>query len=199
MGTIPHNAIAEALFTKTQQRVLSILFGHPDRSYYVKEIVRLADAGVGAVQRELQALLRSGLVTTHRIGNQLHYQANADSPVFAELKGLVVKTFGVADVLRVAIVPLTDRLVYACIYGSVAKGTDTAASDIDVLLIGEAITLEDALVALGPAERQLGRKVNPTLYTSDEFRRRKKAGQAFVTKVMTGPRIDLYGRLDGEG
>lgn len=198
MGTNHQSPVADALFTRTQQRVLAILFGRPDRTFYVKEIVRLADSGIGAVQRELQALLGSGLVKSHRVGNQLHYQANADSPVFPELRGLVVKTFGVADVLRVALVPLTDRLVYACIYGSVAKGTDTASSDVDVLLIGEGLTLEDTLAALEPAERQLGRTVNPTLYTTDEFRRRKKAGQAFITKVMAGQRIDLYGGLDAE-
>ena len=190
-------SIADALFTKTQQKVLATLFGQPDRSFYANEIVRLAASGIGAVQRELQSLESSGLVTARRRGNQKHYQANPAAPVFEELRSLVAKTFGVADRLRQALAPLAPNLEYACVYGSVAKGTAHAASDIDLLLVGDGLTLEDVFAAVAPAENQLGRKVSPVLYGVDEFGRRRKAGNAFTSKVIAGVRIPLIGSLDG--
>lgn len=195
MGTKSNLTVGEALFGKTQQRVLATLFGNPGRSFYVNEILRIVQSGRGAVQRELDVLVRSGLATTVRRGNQIHYQVNSKSAVFDELRALVVKTFGVVDIVRHALAPLEGRLQYACIYGSIAKGTDIATSDIDVLVISGDITLEDLLACLAHAERQLGRTVNPTLYTPDEFHKRRKAGHSFLSKVLAGPRIDLMGSI----
>ena len=189
-------SIGEALFGKTQQRVLAAIYGHPERSFYVNEVVRLAQSGKGAVQRELQALVESGLATCKRQGNQVHYQANRASAVFEELRALVVKTFGVADLLRLALLPLESKIRYACIYGSVAKGTDNSLSDVDVLLVCDDATLEETLACLAPAERALSRKVNPTVYTPEEVRRRLKTGNSFLTKVLGGKRIDLFGSAD---
>jgi len=197
MGTTDPTSIADAIFTKGQQRVLSALFGRPDRSFYMNELVRLAGGGIGAVQRELASFVSSGLVTVRSQGNQRHYQANPHSPVFEELRSLVVKTFGVADWVRQALVPLADRLRFACIYGSTAKGTMHAASDVDVMLVSDALTLEEVLTALAPAERGLGRLVNPTLYAEAEFRKRAKSGQGFVAKVLAGETIALIGSTDG--
>lgn len=196
MGTNTSTSIADALFTKSQQRVLATLFGQPERSFYANEIVRLAASGSGAVQRELHALESSGLVNAHRQGNQKHYQANHASPIFEELRRLVAKTFGIADWLRHALAPLSAQITYACVYGSVAKGGMHAASDIDVLIVADGLPLEAVYEALSPAERQLGRKINPTVYTSAEFTRRRKAGNAFVSKVLAGERIALIGVLD---
>jgi len=196
MGTISSLPVGEALFGKVQQRVLGALFGQPDRSFYVNEIIRLADSGKGAVQRELQTLVASGIATSTRHGNQVHYQANPASAVFGELRALIVKTFGIADMLRLALLPLAPKLRYACIYGSVANGTDNSLSDIDVLLVSDDATLEEVLACLGPTEEALSRKVNPTLYTSDEVRRRLKNGQSFLAKVLAGKRIDLAGSVD---
>lgn len=197
IASSPPSSIADAIFTKGQQRVLSALFGRPDRSFYVNELVRLAGGGIGAVQRELGSLVSSGLVTVRSQGNQRHYQANPNSPVFEELRGLVVKTFGVADWVRQALVPLADRLRYACIYGSTAKGTTHAASDVDVMLVSDELTLEDVLTALAPAERGLGRQVNPTLYAEAEFSKRARSGQGIVAKVLAGETISLIGSTDG--
>jgi uncharacterized protein len=191
-------SIADALFTKSQQRVLATLFGQPDRSFYANEIVRLAASGTGSVQRELQALESSGLVTVERHGNQKHYQANRASPIFHELHSIVVKTFGIADWLRRALEPLEDRITYACIYGSVAKGGMHAASDVDLLIVGDGLTLEAVHDALSPIEQQIARRINPTLYTSEEFARRRKSGQAFLSKVLAGDRIPLIGFLDAD-
>lgn len=127
---------SDALFTKTQQRVLAVLFGQSQRSFYANEIIGLAQSGSGAVQRELACLEASGLVTVHRVGNQKHYQANYDAPIFDELRGIVMKTFGVADVLRAALQPLWPLVELAFVYGSLAKGTEHAGSDVDLMVIG---------------------------------------------------------------
>ncbi len=196
MAPRPPPGLAAALFTGTQQRVLGLLFGQPDRSFFATEIIGLAGAGSGSVQRELARLADSGLVTVSRVGNQKHYQANAASPVFAELRGLMLKTTGLAEPLREALAPLIARIACAFVYGSIAKGGDTAASDIDVMIVSVDLSLEDVFTALASAEARLGRKINPTLYTRSEFRRRRAAGNAFLTKVLDGEKIMLIGSDD---
>ena len=188
-------SLADALFSGTQQRVLGLLFGQPGRSFFATELIALAGSGSGAVQRELKRLAGSGLVTLTRVGNQCHYQANPDSPLFAALHDIVLKTSGLSEPIRSALSPLTDRILAACVYGSVAAGADTAASDIDVLLVAEALTLEDAYAALEPVEQRLARKISVTLYTPEEFQRRKAGGNAFLTKVLAGPIIPLLGDI----
>lgn len=194
---IPNMGIyADALFGKTQQRVLAILFGQPHRSFYANEIIGMADSGSGAVQRELQRLEAAALVTVRRIGNQKHYQANHDAPIFPELRGIVLKTFGVADVLRVALDGLWPRLDVVFIYGSVANQKEHAGSDIDLMVIGTAPSNAQLLDALAPAGAQLGRVVNPTLYTPDEFAQRVKDGKAFLRRILDQPKIFVKGSED---
>ena len=184
--------MAGALFTATQQRVLGLLFGQPERSFFATEVISLAGAGSGAVQRELQRLDESGLVTVTRVGNQKHYQANRAAPVFEELRGLALKMFGPAEPLRSALAPLADHLHAAWLYGSIAKGIDRAQSDIDVLIVADDLTLEKVYAALAPAEKKLGRTVSPTLYTVKEFVRRRASGNPFLTKVLAGELIPLF-------
>jgi predicted nucleotidyltransferase len=188
--------LAGALFSTTQQRVLGLLFGQPERSFFATELIGLAQAGSGAVQRELQRLAESGLVTVSQVGNQKHYQANRQSPVFEELHGIAVKALGPAEALRAALAPLASRLQAAWLYGSVAKGNDRAASDMDVMIVSDDLTLEAVYKVLRPAERVLGRAVNPTLYTPVEFKRRLVAKSPFLTKVLSGKRILLVGDED---
>lgn len=188
-------SLADALFSKTQQRVLGLLFGQSGRSFFATEIIGLAGSGSGAVQRELKRLTASGLVTLTRIGNQCHYQANPASPLFEALRDIVLKTSGLADPLRQALASLDETVVAASIYGSVAAGTDTADSDIDILLVAEALTLEAVYAAFEPAEQTLARKINVTLYTPAEFQRRIASGNAFLTKVVSGPMIPLRGDI----
>ncbi len=190
-------SLADALFTATQQRVLALLFGEPERSFYTSELIDRIGAGSGAVQRELKRLAESGLVTVKRIGNQKHYQANPDSPVFAELCSLVRKTVGLAGPIREALGPLADRVRFATIYGSVAKGVDTAASDIDLLIVADSVTLEDVYRVLAPVEESLGRKINPTLYTPEEFEERKASGNPFLSGALSGDHIVLIGTENG--
>lgn len=184
---------ADALFPAVRQRVLAVLFGSPDRSFYANELIALARSGTGAVQRELASLLAAGLVTVRDQGNQKHYQANAASPVFTELRGLVLKTVGLADVLRAALAPLEDQVAAAFVYGSVARQQDTAASDVDVLIVSDALGYAEVFGALEGAAQTLGRTINPTLYTRAELARRRAQDNAFVTRVLDQPRIWLMG------
>ena len=187
------SAIGDALFTKTQQRVLGLLYGKPEQSYYLNEIVRLAAVGKGSVNRELDKLCAAGLLTVSRQGNQNHYQANANNPIFNELKAITQKTFGVVDIIKAALAPLLPQLNCAFIYGSVAQGTEHASSDIDLMLVGDDMSYSEVMELLAPAEKQLGRTINPTLYTVAEFIDRKNSHQPFITRVIEQPKLWLMG------
>ena len=185
------SSIASVLFTKTQQRLLAVLYGKPDTSFYLNEIARLAGVGKGAVVREIKKMTDAGLLTTHQQGNQQHYQANPDNPVFEELKAITRKTFGVQGVIKEALAPVLSQCNTAFIYGSVAKGQEHAGSDIDVLLVGHDLSYADIMERLEPAEQQLGRVINPTLFTPQEFRQREESQQSFVTRLMEQPKLWL--------
>ena len=187
------SALADALFPKVRQRVLAVLFGTPDRSFYANEVIALAQSGTGAVQRELAGLSEAGLLTVRKQGNQKHYQANARAPVFAELRSLVLKTMGLADVLRVALAPLAEQIAAAFIYGSVARQQDTAHSDVDVMIVSSTLGYGEVFGALESATVALGRKVNPTLYTPADWAKRFEQDSAFVTRVWQQPKIWLIG------
>ena len=189
------SAIGDALFTKTQQRVLGLLYGKPEQSYYLNEIVRLAAVGKGSVNRELDKLCAAGLLTVSRRGNQNHYQANANNPIFNELKAITQKTFGVVDIIKAALTPLLPQLNCAFIYGSIAQGTEHAGSDIDLMLVGDDMSYSKVMELLAPAEKQLGRTINPTLYTVAEFTDRKNNHQPFITRVIEQPKLWLMGEL----
>ncbi len=195
MGT-KKTGLGEALFTKTQRRVLGLLFGSPDRSFYANEIVRFAGAGIGTVQRELERLESAQLVTVSRIGNQKHYQANRDAPIFDELRGIVLKTFGVADHVKSALAPLAKRIQAAFIYGSVAKGTDTANSDIDLMIVSDNISYPEVIKALTKAESEVRRAINPSVYSPISWRRKLAEDGGFVRRVVEQPRIFLIGSDD---
>lgn len=188
--------IASALFSQTQQRVLSLLFGQPDRAFGTVELIRLAGSGSGAVQREVARLVAAGLVTSMSAGRQKSYRANHASPIFAELRGIVQKTAGVPEILREALGELSG-VSFAVLYGSVAKGSDKTTSDIDVLVVSDSLALEELYLGLEPAERRLGRRVSPTLYTSSEYRKRRREKHAFLTKVLSGAHEVLVGNEDG--
>ncbi len=196
MGISNISNLADALFPKVRQRVLAVLFGQPDRSFYANEVIALAQSGTGAVQRELADMAQVGLITVTKVGNQKHFQANTQSPVYTELRGLVLKTVGLADVLRSALAPLVNRIDTAFVYGSMANQQDTAQSDVDVMLISPTLSYADVFGALESASQQLKRKINPTLYTPDEFAQRLDQDQAFITRVMQQPKIWLIGKLE---
>jgi predicted nucleotidyltransferase len=185
--------LADALFSTTQQRVLAYLFGQPQRSFFATELIRLAGGGSGAVQRELARLADSGLVTVKRVGTQKHYQANPQSPIFAELCGIAQKTVGLAEPLREALAPLAKRITAAFVYGSVGKRQDTAQSDIDLLVVSDSLSYADLFSLLEAATNRLGRSVNPTVYSRQDLDQRVRADNAFVKRVLAQPKLWVIG------
>jgi predicted nucleotidyltransferase len=193
MSTTPLS-LADALFPSTRQRVLATLFGRPGRSFYAAEIIALARAGSGSVQRELADMTQVGLLTCTKVGHQKHYQANSASPVFNELCSLVLKTVGLADALRQALAPLASQISMAFVFGSIAKAQDSAHSDVDVLLVSNTLSYGDVFAALEPASQALSRTINPALYTEADFKARQLSDNAFITRVMQQPKIWLIGQ-----
>lgn len=194
MGTRSDQTKASnALFSNVQQRVLALIFGQPERSFYTSEIVKTVNSGTGAVERELQRLHGSGLVSVQWIGNQKHYRANPHSPIFNELQSIVLKTAGVAGTLAEALRPHAGNLQAAFVFGSVAKGSDTAASDIDVLVIGDDLDYSGLYTSLQGAESKLHRKVNPLFLTREDWRRKVSRKDSFVQRISVQPKIFIVG------
>ncbi len=190
-------SLASALFTDRQARIFKWLFGQPGRSFYLNELLRLTQLGSASLQQELKRLTDAGILLSERRGNLRMFQANPDSNVFSELVSLTRKVVGVEVLLHEALQPLQDKLNGAWIYGSVAKQTDTSASDVDLMLVGNDLTLGEVLQCVEPVERELGRVVNPTCYTVQEFKRRKADPDSFVSKVLQQPRLILKEWQDG--
>jgi predicted nucleotidyltransferase len=186
-------SLSNALFSKVQQRVLALIFGQPGRSFYTSEIMRTVQSGTGAVERELSRLQRSGLVSVERIGNQKHYRANHQSPIFTELQSLVIKTVALTEPLKRSLQPCADRIKAAFVYGSVAKGTDTAGSDIDLMVIGDALNYSELYAALQDAEAALGRQVSPTFFSVKDWLRKASDKGSFISKVNALPKIFVSG------
>src|SRR6266436_2223271 len=194
MGTTPHAvSLSNALFAKVQQRVLALIFGHSQRSFYVSEIVRNVHSGVGAVERELSKLERSGLVSVERIGNQKHYRANQAAPIFEELRGLIEKTVGLAQPIKESFEPYADAIKCAFVYGSVAKGADTAHSDIDLMVIGDDLNYSDLYTAAQNVESKLRRKLNPLFLSPEDWQRKISDKGSVFSKISHSPKIFIIG------
>ncbi len=187
------SSIADVLFTPVQQRLLALLYGQPQRKYQSNEIIRLVNAGTGAVHRALTRMAAAGLVSVESVGNQKHYQANTASPVFEELSGLVRKTVGLRIPLQAALEPLAERIVAAFVYGSVARGTERQGSDIDLLVIADDINYAQLYEALPQAEAALGRPINPTVMTIEEWQRKLASADSFAARIAAQPRLFILG------
>ena len=189
-------SLADALFTPVQQRVLGWLFGQPERRFQSGELIRLAKSGTGAVHRLLTKLAQTGLVTVAHVGNQKHYQANPASPVFAELAGLIRKSVGLAFPLQQALAPLADKISMAFVYGSVARGEEHAVSDIDLMVVAEALDYPTLYEALQTAEAALGRTIHPNLMSVAEWQRKRGEADSFAARIAGQPRLMLIGGDD---
>lgn len=185
--------LSDALFTKTQQRVLSLLFGEPGRALGVGELIQMTGAGSGAIQREIARLAGSGLLSTELVGNQKRYRANPDSPIHDELVAIVRKTFGLVIPLREALAPLASRIELAFVYGSVAKRRDTTRSDIDLMVVSDALTYAEVILSLYPLIERMGREINPTLYSRADLRNKLESGNGFVERVLAQPKLWVIG------
>lgn len=189
--------LASALFTPVQARVLGLLFGQPGRRFQSVEVIRLADSGTGAVYRQLQRLAEADLVVVARQGNHKYYQANQESPIFAELRDLVLKTVAVAEPLRHALEPLADRIDCAFFFGSGAKGSGQGGSDLELFVISDEVGYAELYEALPAAEPELARTINPTVYTRAEWKRWRSRKDAFAARIGDRPRIFVVGNDDG--
>jgi predicted nucleotidyltransferase len=187
-----NQTLSAILFGKVRRAVLSMLFSRSDEAFYIRHILRVAHAGHGAVQRELEQLTKTGIVHRTVKGNQVYYQANSESPVFAELKGLITKTAGITENLQSALAPLTDRITIALIHGSVARGEENHRSDVDLLIVGN-VTFSEVVTKLQPAQKTLGREINPTVYPIAEFKSKLAGNHHFLKNVLSGPKIFLIG------
>ena len=190
--------LLDALLPKTRQGILAALFMQPDKTWYVSELARRMGVPSSSLQRELADLTQVGLLTHSRQGHMAYYQANTASPVFDDLRGLLLKTVGLVDVLADALKPLTGKVHLAFVYGSIARNEDTSESDIDLMVIG-GIEPADLALPLRHARTVLGRDINPTVYTPAEFDRKRAARDHFLTQVLTQPRLLVLGREDDLG
>ncbi len=193
MSTIPENDhLSSVLFGKTRRAILSLLHGHTDEAFYLRQIAKATRVGLGAVQRELNQLAGAGIISRTVKGRQVYYQANEKCPIFNELKNIVRKTFGLADVLRQSLTSKADEVRLAFIFGSVARSADDRRSDIDLIVVGK-ISFGDVVSLLSPAEEILGREINPVVYPVSEFRKKAKEDHHFVKTVLEGEKIFLIG------
>jgi predicted nucleotidyltransferase len=189
-------SLKDAVFTDSQAKVYLWIFGQPERSYHLSELRRLTGLGSASLQREINRLVVAGLANSTLKGNQRQISANRQSPLFKELSDLTRKVMGAAALLTEALLPIEQKIEVAFLYGSVAKQSDHAESDIDIMIIGSDLRLGDVLEHLLPAEQMLCRKVNPTCYTVDEFKKRLSDSDSFVNKVLSQPIIQLFGNMD---
>jgi predicted nucleotidyltransferase len=169
--TTGNKNLSSILFGKARLAVLSLLYGHSDESFYLRQIVRTTGVGLGPVQRELKQLTDVGIIRRSAQGHQVYFQANLDSPIFKELKSLITKTAGITETLQSALAPIANHINIALVYGSVARGEENHRSDVDLLVVGS-VPFSEVVKALRDAQETLGREINPTVYPVDEFRSR---------------------------
>ncbi len=186
------SGLAETLFSDYRRRVLALLLLRPDEHFHVREISRLTAVPAGSLHRELKLLAEAGFLVRHTAGNQVRYRADRDCPIYNELAGIFRKTNGIADIIRLALLPLSDSIKFAFVFGSVAKGEQHAASDVDVCIVGS-VSFTDVVLALADMRLQLGREINPVVITPDQFITKLNAGEQFVSRIMSEPKIFLIG------
>jgi predicted nucleotidyltransferase len=193
MGTFMHeDLLGTTLFARSRRAVLGLLYGHPDQEFYLRQVIRASGGGTGGVQRELDRLTKASILRRTVRGSQVYFQANADCPVFEELKALIAKTAGAGDVLRTALAPLSDRIHVAFVFGSMARVQQRAGSDVDLLVVGK-VAFSEVVAALADAQAKLRREVNPTVYPPEEFIVKVSAGHHFLRGVLKREKMFLIG------
>lgn len=189
------SALVDLLFTGYRRQVLGLLLLKPDQAWHVREIARLTHTQPGTLHKELTKLAQAGILKKTEQGNQLWYQADTRCVVFEELASILRKTSGLADVLRQALLPVADQLQFAAVFGSVASGKATATSDVDLLLVGD-LSFAVAVKQLYPAQQQLGREINPKLYSLAEWQKALAAPSGFITELLESPLLMIAGDKD---
>ena len=184
--------LSSVLFTEYRSRVLGLLLLHPERSYYLREIARITATVPGTLKREMDKLSEVGLLTVKKVGNQNHYQANQECPIYEDLSNVLRKTSGLSDVLIDALLPLSEKLQSAFVFGSVASGKVNSKSDIDLLLIGE-VSYAEVVLLMHPLQEKLGREINPKIFAAKEWKKLMKDNGAFVHDVLSKPKLFIIG------
>jgi predicted nucleotidyltransferase len=188
------DSAASVLFGKTRQAVLALLFTHPEREFYLREIARITSISAGALQHELGSLLRADLILRAKSGNRINYRANSNHPIYTELRAIVEKTSGAPELLRQALAPVADDIAVAFIYGSTAKGKNRTNSDVDLLVVG-GVDMAELVERLGPVEQRIQREISRRLFSPKEFAARLKARDRFLTSIVRGPKLMVLGEL----
>ncbi len=192
------NSLGDLLFGQTRGRILAFLYGMPDQTFYIRQIARQVGTSVGTVQRELETLSRFGLIERSTTGMQVFYQADRNHPAYPELYSLIAKTSGTFYLLRSALVPLGKKIAFALVYGSIAGGDEDGRSNADLIVIGD-VNMYELLTQLSPAERDLGRSINPTVFSLRDFKSKLRDGNHFLKSVMRGKKVLLIGNEDELG
>ena len=193
MSTSRHNKTAlSCLFGKTRRSILSLLYSHPDESFYVRQIFRTVGIAPGAGQRELKWLTQSGIIQRTVSGHQVYYKANSDCPIFLELKNIIAKTVGVADIIRAQLAPIAEKINIALLFGSTVQGKEFRDSDVDILIVGDS-SFAEISERLAPAQKTLGREVNPVVFNPEEFQGKLKKGHHFLNSVLKSDFVYLIG------
>jgi predicted nucleotidyltransferase len=189
-----HQSLTSLLLPEYRRRVLGLLLLHPEEALHGREIARRTGLAQGTLARELTKLAEAGLLKRERRGNQQVYSADSTCPIFSELASILRKTSGLADVLAEALRPVADQVIVAFVFGSVARGRETAGSDVDLLLIGD-VSFRDAVACLHPAQSQLGREINAKVFSAKEFAAKAKK-EPFLVDVLAKPKIFVIGNAD---
>lgn len=195
---VKSSGLAATLFSDYRRRVLGLLLLRPEEHFHVREISRLSGVPAGSLHRELRLLADAGLLTRHAAGNQVRYQADHNCPIFTELAGIFRKTSGLVDVIRLALLPMADRVTAAFVFGSVAKGDERAVSDIDVCVVGT-VSFSEVVLALADMHGKLGREINPVVMAHEQFIAKLDSGEQFITRIMSEPKLFLIGNEDDLG
>jgi len=187
--------LANALFTKTQQKILGLLYTQPDKTFYTNEIIRTTGMGVATIKRELDRMVAADILSLTKIGNQHHYQARKDGLIYAEIHSIVIKTFGISGVIKQALEPLSKEIDSAFIFGSIASGSETMNSDIDLMLVGN-LSFSGVVGATYETQQVLGREINPKIYSREEWNKRVDAKDAFILNVLSKPYMEVMGNIN---
>lgn len=187
--------LSDFLLGQFRTRVLVALLLHPDTVLHARELARRIGALPGSTSRELVKLADAGILLRSEIGNQVHYRANRECPIFAELASLLRKTSGLAAVLADALAPFAARIACALVFGSVARAEETMHSDVDILILGD-IGFAEAIEALHPAQGEVQREINPVVYRVDDFRAKLASNNTWALDVVRKPKLFLIGNAD---
>lgn len=192
MRTKASTDLGTLFFGAYRRQVLGLLLLHPDESFHLREIARATNTQPGTLRRELTQLADAGVLSREKVGNLVRYKADTACPIYDELRGILKKTAGVADVLRAALASLGDKISVAFVYGSVASGAERRTSDIDVMVVGSA-SFEEVVGALHASQEELRREINPTVFSVAEFKKKAAEKSSFVARVLREPKLFIQG------